>query len=227
MIVRTFRCLHSVAASALAAALFVAPATAQCANAWAPGVPLAGTNGPVRATTRWDPDGAGPATPLLVLGGEFTLAGGTAVQNIAAHDAATDTWSTLGSGMLGGWINALTVMPNGDLVAAGAFPTAGGVPAVSIARWNGTAWSPLGAGVNGEVRALTVLANGDLVAGGHFQSAGGVSANGIAKWDGATWSPLGGSVVGSAYALATMPNGDLVAGGTFAVAGGVPANNVA
>ena len=36
------------------------------------------------------------------------------------------------------------VLPNGELVAAGYFPTVGGVTANSIARWDGSAWSAMG-----------------------------------------------------------------------------------
>ncbi|HEX6812358.1 MAG TPA: hypothetical protein VF384_12090 [Planctomycetota bacterium] len=78
---------------------------------------------------------------------------------------------------------ALTTLPNGDLVAGGGFTTDGGVSASNIARWNGTSWSPLGAGMNDDVMALAVLANGDLVAGGAFSSAGGAPAHFVARWN--------------------------------------------
>jgi hypothetical protein len=65
-----------------------------------------------------------------------------------------------------GTVHSLAVMPNGDIVAGGEFTTAGGLTASRIARWNGSSWSPLGAGMNGPVHALTVMPNGDLVAGG-------------------------------------------------------------
>jgi hypothetical protein len=68
------------------------------------------------------------------------------------------------------------------LVAAGEFTSAGGVAAKYIARWDGTAWSPLGSGMNKSVRAFTTVANGDLVAGGSFTTAGGVAAGCIARW---------------------------------------------
>jgi hypothetical protein len=38
---------------------------------------------------------------------------------------------------------------DGDLIAAGAFTEAGGVPVNRIARWDGTDWSPLGSGIDG------------------------------------------------------------------------------
>ena len=76
----------------------------------------------------------------------------------------------------------------------GGFLRAGLVTLNNVARWDGSAWSALGSGVNAQVRALTMLPNGDLVAGGLFTTAGGVSANYIARWDGATWATLGSGV---------------------------------
>ncbi|MFY9341319.1 MAG: hypothetical protein WAT39_02435 [Planctomycetota bacterium] len=225
-------------------ALAAAPrAAAQCTTPWLPGDGVPGTNHEVSATTLWDPDGPGPVPPRLMLGGYFVLAGATPANRIATYDPATGAWGALGAGMSGGvgytQVYALATLPNGDLVAAGQFTSAGGVAASQIARWNGTAWSALGSGLSGgastygaNVRALVTLPNGDLVAGGEFTFAGGVSANSIARWDGATWSPLGSGVStfgapAAVSALATLPNGDLVAGGNFMTAGGVTANGLA
>jgi hypothetical protein len=51
------------------------------------------------------------------------------------------------------------------LIAGGGFASAGGVACNCIARWDGSAWQPLGSGMNNEVYALTVY-NGELIAGG-------------------------------------------------------------
>jgi hypothetical protein len=75
-------------------------------------------------------------------------------------------------------VRSLTTLPNGDLVAAGDFSTAGGVAASRIARWNGSSWAPLGTGISSAslygLYAVTTMPNGDVVAGGYFTSAGGV-----------------------------------------------------
>ncbi len=127
---------------------------------------------------------------------------------------------------------ALVTLPNGDVVAGGAFTISGGVPCNGIARWNGSSWAPLGSGMSGgsasaTVRALTRLPNGLLAAGGDFTTAGGVACDNIASWDGVTWSPLGSGMDARVSALARLPNGDLVAGGEFTVAGGVACNHIA
>ncbi|HEU4419518.1 MAG TPA: hypothetical protein VFT55_11310, partial [Planctomycetota bacterium] len=201
--------------------------------------------------TSWSGLGSGMSGPVLALttlpngdlvaGGIFATAGGVSAYNIARWDGTS--WSALGSGLGAGgahFVRALAVLPNGDLVAGGFFPTAGGVSASNIAHWNGTSWSALGSGISGtappspSVIALTALPNGDLVAGGRFTTAGGVSANNIARWNGTSWSALGsGMTVTWPYggatvdALTTLPNGDLVAGGCFTTAGGVSADRIA
>ena len=127
------------------------------------------------------------------------------------------------------------MLPSGEVIAGGSFLTAfrPDVPAVSIARSNGSVWLRLGSGLNGPVFALAVLPNGDLIAGGSFTIAGGVPASGIARWNGATWSALGSGVSdaitggGWVGTLAVLPSGEVIAGGSFTTAGGLPANNIA
>ena len=128
----------------------------QCTTQWAPS-PLPGTNGELRATAMWDPDGAGPEAPRLVVGGAFTIAGNAVANNIAMFDDASGQWQTLGGGTDAD-VLALLVLPTGDLLAGGLFTTAGGQPASRIARWNGTAWSSFAGGVNYAVNAMALMA---------------------------------------------------------------------
>jgi hypothetical protein len=140
-------------------------------------------------------------------------------------------WFSLG-GIRGanGPVFVTTVDGSDNLYIGGDFTTAGGISANYIARWNGSAWSGLGSGMNNEVRALAVSGS-DLYAGGSFTTAGGVSAANIAKWNGSAWSALGLGMRGSflptfVYALA-VSGSDLFAGGAFDTAGAVSATNIA
>jgi hypothetical protein len=189
--------------------------TSPCVDGWVPGDGVPGTDWIVYDTTMWDPDGPGPLPARLVVGGWFSIGGNTLASRIAAYDPSTGQWSALGSGSWDGWVDTLAVLPGGDLVAGGRFTTAGGVPASNIARWNGSAWSALGSGVDSDVLALAVLPGGDLVAGGYFTTAGGAAANHIARWDGSTWSALGFGMNYEVLALTVLPGGDLAAGGHF------------
>jgi hypothetical protein len=178
----------------------------------------------------------------VVVGGEFTSAGGVSANRVARFNTQTNTWSALtgsqngvsgGSGS-GGYVNALAVVGN-EVVVGGNFTLAGGVSANNVARFNTqtNTWSPLGSsnGVSNTVRALAVVGN-EVVVGGYFTSAGGVSANHVARFNTQTntWSALGtGSSNGVNYyvnALAVVGN-EVYVGGDFTQAGGVSANYVA
>ncbi len=187
-------------------------------------------------------DGTGAA---LYAGGRFTSMGGVAMHQIARWDGSG--WSGLSNGITGPvlglplpYVRALCVFDDGTgaaLYAGGQFTNAGGVVTGSIARWDGTNWSLLGSGVDGEVRALRVFGAGNaarLYAGGQFTLAGGVAAANIARWDGTNWSSVGAGVGGASAAvveaLTVFDRGAgaaLHAGGRFTSAGGVSARNIA
>lgn len=180
--------------------------------------------------------------PILVVAGDFTAAGGSSAAGIARWDGAE--WSPLGSG-IDGQANALAVFDDGSgggpaLYVGGSFTLAGGVPANNIARWDGSSWSPVGAGTGGPfptVFSLAVFSSTiggvpSLYAGGSFTSAGGVAASRIARWNGVSWSPLGAGVNGTVRALTTW-NGvagtapSLFVGGEFTNAGGLSTSRIA
>jgi hypothetical protein len=193
--------------------------------------------------------GASPSVSALVMsgndlyaGGSFIMATGTGVAtNIAKWNGRV--WSALGSGLgeiaagNNPVVSALAVSGT-NVYAGGSFTNAGDIAVNNIAKWNGSAWSPLGSGMgnlNGiptvppAVKALAV-SGGEVYAGGYFDTAGGIAANCIAKWDGNAWSALGLGVGGETipYVLALAVSGSNVyAGGFFTTAGGNPATNIA
>ncbi|MFK7742916.1 MAG: hypothetical protein AB8H80_21570 [Planctomycetota bacterium] len=188
------------------------------------GIP--GIDGPAWSSCEWDPDGTGPASSLIVLGGTFTVAGSTPASNLVAWNPATGEFESLGPGP-DGPVYAVATSPSGELLVAGAFANAGNIAANNLARFDGTAWYSVGGGTDAEIRSMAVAANGDIFIGGYFGSAGGQTASNIARFDGNQWSGLAGGCSGLVGALLAMPNGDIVAGGQFATAGGIPTNNVA
>src|SRR5207237_6507680 len=80
-----------------------------------------------------------------------------------------------------------------NLYVGGLFTSAGGVNATNIARWNGSAWSALGTGLNGPVRALLYKTNTLYVGGSFTNVLGGINLTNLAAWDGGAWSVWGGA----------------------------------
>ncbi len=175
-----------------------------------------GVLGGVHAMTVWD-NGSGPA---LYVAGQFTSAGGVSAMSIAKWNGTT--WSALGGGLSNGGpfaaaVYALAAHDDGSgpaLYAGGSFLFAGGVSVNNIAKWNGSTWSAVGAGVTTlnypVVRAMATQDDGGgpaLFVGGLFDTAGGQVAKNIAKWNGSIWAAVGGGMDNSVYALQVFNNG--------------------
>ncbi len=162
----------------------------------------------------------------LVAGGNFTTAGGVGASRVARWDGVQ--WSDIGGGIatnlsLNPHVYAVAALPNGDVIVGGEFLSAGPDGAVltsNIARWDGTSWSSLAGGVDGDVYALQTTSSGDVIASGSFLNAGGsVSAAHVARWNALGWSRFGNGTDGPVYAIAIKANGDIVVGGLFTAAG--------
>ena len=170
-------------------------------------------------------DGLGPR---MYVGGRFSRAGGQVAKGIARWDGAN--WTEVGGGVASGpqpgHVFALAVYDDGSgpaLYATGSFSSAGGSPASSIAKWDGSAWSAVGPPMapNGWLHCLEVFDDGSgpaLYVGGSFQTIGGVSASNIARWDGSSWSAVGTGSSETVTCLAAYDDGGgprLYAGGGF------------
>lgn len=136
-------------------------------------------------------------------------------------------WSNLGNGISGGEAYCFAIGKDKCLYVGGIFTSAGGSSANYIAKWDGTAWSTVGTGMNGAVYSLAVAADGTIYASGAFTTAGGVSATRIAKWNGSAWSALGSGLGAAANSMVFSTDGSLYCGGAFTTAGGSSANYIA
>jgi hypothetical protein len=118
---------------------------------------------------------------------------------------------------------------DGAIIIAGNLNDYNGTALNNVAKWDGSAWQPLGAGLSGNVRCMAVY-NSELYVGGSFSSAGGQSAKYIAKWNGTSWSDVSGSVTlagGNGIRDMIVHNNMLIVVGDFAEIGGIATNNVA
>ncbi len=140
-------------------------------------------------------------------------------------------WSGLGDfGVANGTVAAAAVDGAGNLYIGGEFTAVGAVAATNIAKWNGSNWSALGAGLGcdepGTCVSALAVSGSDVYAGGSFTTAGGSAANHVARWNGSSWTALDSGMDGHVAALAVLGN-DLYAGGAFTTAGGLPADAIA
>src|SRR6187399_3200871 len=174
----------------------------------------------------------------LYVGGVFASAGGVPARNIAKWNGTS--WSAVGTGIGDVWrgigfvesVNSLVVY-NGELYASGFFTKAGSISAINIARWNGTSWSAVGAGVGvvwpgtgiPEIALSMTEYNGELYVGGKFLNAGGIAVNNIAKWNGTSWSLPGIGVNDIVYDMIAH-KGELYIAGRFSSSANMPANNI-
>lgn len=141
----------------------------------------------------------------LYAGGAFANAGTASAVNCLARWDGT-AWTSVGDGIATLDSNGIrsmgTFQPhNGPetLCVSGNFTSVGPAPgtaAARIAAWNGSAWSPLGTGLN-LVGASTMAvypqtgADSALQVGGSFTNPGGYPGSSLGRWDGTRWNTLG------------------------------------
>lgn len=188
----------------------------QCNPQWLPGDPIVSPRGSIFAMTSWDPDGAGPAAPVLVVGGSFAVANEMGVR-VATYDGSQ--WQRLG-GPLPSACFAFTIY-NSQLIA---------VCAATVHAWNGSAWQTIGTAVTSSNLTAATVFQGDLVVAGSMTSINGAPVANIARWNGTSWFALGAGTNGFVQALASYQYGagpGLYVGGNFTTAGGLASPNLA
>ncbi len=153
----------------------------------------------------------------------------TPIHGLARWDHATGLWSSVGFGIEGYEVYALTVDKDNNLYVG--FPwlhvcadaaCSPGLRVNRIAKWNGTTWSKLGQGFAGAVHSLVIDGNNNLYAGGEFwlrcndESCNQLTrVNCIAQWNGTDWSKVGEGLDNWVYSLAVDDKNNLFAGGGF------------
>jgi hypothetical protein len=176
----------------------------------------------------------------LYAGGQFiNMAGIPAADHVAAYDGtwhAMGTGPSTGGGAVDDYVRSLASNGTDVYIGTDSVNVAGIPQADHVARWNGSAWSALGANAAGTDGWLPTTAfvnaiaakGSQVVVTGSFQNAGGNPlADNIANWDGNAWSALGsngagnGPWIGNGLAVAILGK-DIFVGGSFTSAGGDP-----
>lgn len=164
----------------------------------------------------WIRFGSGPGGNVddaIEYGGALYVCGSMTGKVRRWNGAAWESRTTSMTSPSGGTSVAMFANFRGDLVIGGKFTTVDGQTVNNVARWDGAAWRPLGAGTNNDVICLKVL-NDRLYAGGYFTAADGRDAGFIAQWDGTAWMPVGAGFDGAVFSLGEY-DGELIAGGQF------------
>ncbi|MFK7741755.1 MAG: hypothetical protein AB8H80_15660 [Planctomycetota bacterium] len=158
---------------------------------------------------------------LLFMGG-FTTIAGQNIAGLARFDGSN--WTSLGAPTLpfsAGAVFRAVELANGDLIVGGLFDRIGGVPAASVARWDGSSWHELGAGSSWQCTDLILEPSGDVVALGRFDV--GTAADAwLARWDGTQWSELAPNTPTGIGPIVRLDNGSYV----VATAAGLQTNAV-
>jgi hypothetical protein len=115
-----------------------------------------------------------------LVGGDFLRINGLDFFRIARW--SNGTWLPVGGGFgsttSSDSVQALAALPNGDVIAGGYVPLSG---LSSIARWNGTTWSPFVNAVASGTEDLAVDPRGEIAYAGSFFTAGGALSAYLAR----------------------------------------------
>jgi hypothetical protein len=156
------------------------------------------------------------ATNVFV-GGIFASANGVTVNGIASWDGAQ--WSPVGTpGRMNGVAGFVFALATDETnwFAGGIFNYAGLVSATNIARFDGTNWHPMGAGISppGGTTSVDAIAtsNNNVYVGGSFAYAGNAQALNMARWDGTNWYGLALGPGGAVASVTVRPDGIYAAG---------------
>lgn len=168
----------------------------------------------------------------VYVGGDFTSAGGTVVNYITKLVAGQWTaLNAIGTTGVNGVVRAIAPRPDGKVVIAGEFTTAGGVAHNRIVLYDPVAdtFSAMGAGgADGTVYGLAIdPTNMNTVAVGSYANIGGVAASKVAYWNGSAWSSLSSSTDDIVYAVAVDQYGVVWVGGSFTTLNGLTFTRIA
>jgi uncharacterized delta-60 repeat protein len=159
------------------------------------------------------------------------LAGLLAFTSSPAHGAPGDL-DPLDAPVVGLYVSASAVQPDGKTILAGRFTSVLGQPRNHIARLNadGTLDAGFNPDASGTVHSVAVQADGGVLLGGNFTTVGGAARNHIARLDAAGtldagFNPNVDSQDSAISSVAVQVDGRILLGGYFTSVGGIERNS--
>jgi uncharacterized repeat protein (TIGR01451 family)/uncharacterized delta-60 repeat protein len=204
--------------------------------------PGTGANGTVRTVALHT---NGVQAGKLVVGGDFSVFNGAAVNRLVRLDAATGAQDAsfaagIGTAITNGSIYAVAIHPDGPhagkIVIAGVFSSFNGVARTNIARLNpdgtlDTGFAPSGGGPDSAVYALAIDKDGQILIVGEFTTVNGIGRNRFARLraDGQLDTTINTGTGANSFvaAVVTKPDGKIAIGGGFTEFNGLPRNYLA
>ncbi len=144
-----------------------------------------------------------------------------------------DEWTLVPDSPIGWECEALTVMPNGDVIVGGPIDWAGDQYCHGVMSWNGVSWSALnrGSGTFGVMDMELHPTLGVLGVGNFVDMITREWVWGLGRWNDERWEFIQPALMGGdyvwAFTLAILRNGDAIVGGQFTSVGDLPASNIA
>jgi len=172
----------------------------------------------------------------LYIGGNFTI--GNNIHMVATKPNNSNSWFSLGSAILNGYVLDLKVDSDNNVVMVGTFTNVDNISgANNIVKWNisTSIYSSFGNGFDiyyppeFNNNSLYIDSENNVYVCGHFSKVGDIYVNNIAVWTN-TWNSLGSGLNGiTAYGNAIIGSNNKVIyiGGSFIYAGNVVSNSIA
>ena len=130
-----------------------------------------------------------------------------------------------------GIVYALSLQPDGKIVAAGGFNTLAGQPQRFIGRLNadGSYDASFAGDANGEVFTTAVQRDGKVLAGGGFNTISGLRRENLGRFNanGSADATFNAQPNNYVFALAVQPDGKILVGGYFTAINGTTRNRIA
>ena len=185
------------------------------------------------------PDAAVYAVAALtngfLIGGDFTVVGGTARTYLARMMSGGGLETNWVPASINNTLRALAVQPDGKILIAGRFTQVGGQPRNRIARLHAdgsldTSFAPA-SGANNSIRSLALQPDGRVLIGGQFTTFDGVTRSNLARLQtngllDLTFNP-GAGADKQVRSVAVQADGKILIGGDFENYSGTPRSCVA
>jgi len=191
-----------------------------------------GSNAPIHALLH-------RADDSLIVGGDFTDAGGAVRNRIARVDGHEDLDLTLATSHNGSNITAIARLRDHSWLVAGDFSTFDGELRGHLTRMDntGAVLTPIFGGsadpqLNGVPLAIAVAGDGRIIVGGEFTSAFGSGAGFLIRLNAdaserESFAQFSAQINGRVRVLAVQPDGGILVGGDFTQVSGVARNGLA